>query len=330
MPPEFIGDFNMMHTCPPPIAELEERFEDYSSTNQSFGHILLLQKAADDGCLAAALKPYFESAHLDARSIFHEDIGIDLHPDAGAGAQPAITYPGCLPSTTRRGLFGEVLSGLLAESYEFVGEHEWCVPVFLFRHHEDAFQYLYALARHPDRERQTIGRLGSDFIGLAFDDDGEVIRVISGEAKWRETLSQGVVNTIMLGKWIDSPGGEKVRSGKGVWYRVNTEPEIPSGVRQLQRLLQKHDPEGYDAAILSLQRALVAANSDPIPKTDLVVIAGNARKTRDHMECLLPYDEPPDEYEAGNDLQLVEVLFKDGEKLIDSLYASLWKGGQGA
>ncbi len=45
------------------------------------------------------------------------------------------------------------------------------------------------------------------------------------------------------------------------------------------------------------------------------------------MDCLLPFEEMPDAYTAGHDLQLVEVILKDGEKLIDSLYASLWSGG---
>lgn len=319
-----------MHDCLPPIEELDERFDQHSSDDVDFRHTLFLQKAVDDGSLAVALRPYFESAHLDARTVFHADIGIDLHPDAEAGEPLAVTYPGCLPSTTRRGLFGEVLSGLLTESYEMVGEHDWCIPVFLFRHHQDAFQYLFDLARDPARTRQTIGRLGSDFIGLSLDEGGEVVRIISGEAKWRVTLSASVVDGIMLGKWTEGPDGEQVRSGKGVWYRLNTESKVPSGVRQIQRLLEEHDRDGYDAAILSLQRVLVASNPEPIPKTDLVVIAGNKRANRSLMERLLPFDGAPDEYEAGNDLQLIEVLFESGEELIDELYASLWAGGDDA
>jgi hypothetical protein len=193
-----------------------------------------------------------------------------------------------LPSTTRRGLFGEVLAGLLTESYDFVGNHEWCVPIFLFRYHDDAFNYLFALARDPGRTRQTIGRLGSDFIGLLLDDEGKVVRIISGEAKWRKTLSQGTVDNLMHGDWEDDGNGGRTRSGKGVWNSVNKEPPVPSGVRQLQRLLQKHDPEGYDAAILAMEKVLVMRNPQLIPKTDLVVIAGNARARRQDGERYLP------------------------------------------
>lgn len=315
-----------MHTCPPPIVDFDEKFDENSTINGNFGHTLLVQIAADDGSLAAALREYFESAHLDARNKFHEDIGIDLHPDA-VGDEPLITYPRSLPSTTRRGLFGEVLAGLLTETYDFVGGHDWSIPIFLFRYHDDAFGYLFSLARDPEKQRQTIGRLGSDFIGLLLDDEGKVVRIISGEAKWRLTLTEGTVDTLMHGKWEDDENGGRVRSGKGVWNGVNTEPLVPSGVRQLQRLLQEHDPDGYDAAILSMQKALVVRDPVPIPKTDFIVVAGNARARRDDTECLLPYERPPAEYTAGNDLQLVEVVFEAGDELIDAIYASLWEAG---
>lgn len=324
-----------MHTCPPPKDEFRKRFAEYPDVNGNFGHTLLEQLEADDGSLAEALKRYFESAHLDARNKFHADIGIDLHPDA-AGDEPAVAYPMSLPSTTRRGLFGEVMAGLLTETYEYVNKHDWCVPIFLFRHHEDAFQYLFSLARDPDRTRQTIGRLGSDFIGLALDEKRNVTRIISGEAKWRKTLTAGVVETLMLGDWVAEDKSKRkskenrMRSGKGVWYFVNNEPKVPSGARQLQRLLQEHDPDGQDATILSLQSILVAKNPNPIPKTDLVVVVGNGGKNRKELDCLLPFDKAPAEYTAGNDLQIMEVIMTSGEELIDRIYASLWNEGNDA
>lgn len=315
-----------MHTCLPPIDALEEHLEKHPSVEGDFGHLLLLQKDADDGTLSQALRPYFESAHLDARQTFHADIGIDLHPDAEDGDGPTVTYPGCLPLTTRKGLFGEVMAGLVTESYPLVGEHKWCVPIFLFRYHEDARNYLFALARKPERKRQTVGRLGSDFIGLLLDENGAVIRFIAGEAKWRKTLNQSAVDTVMLGKLIDDPSGsgEKVRSGQGVWNDLNNDPPVPIGIRQLQRLLQEHDPDGYDAAILSLERALVLRDPEPLPRTDLVIVAGNGSATREKMTCFLPFEGTPAEYTVGHELQLVEVVLKDGEALIDAIYNSLW------
>lgn len=317
-----------MHTCLPPTDALEEWLDEYPTINGNFGHLLLVQKDIDIAALVEALRPYFESAHLDARETFHADIGISLHPDADGDEDTPVSYPGCLPTKTLRGLFGEVLAGLVCESYELVGGHDWSVPIFLFRYHEDARNYLFDLARNPTKRRQTIGRLGSDFIGLLLDDQGAVVRFISGEAKWRKTLYQSVVNIVMRGKLIDDPagGGRKIHSGKGVWHDVNTDPPVPIGVRQIQRLLQEHDPDGYDAAILSLDRSLLAQDPAPLPRTDLIIIAGNGAANRDEMECLLPHENTPPEYTAGNDLQLVEVVLSGGEDLIDQLYQSLWEG----
>lgn len=318
-----------MHTCPPPKEVLDEWLEEDLTTKGRFGHLLLEQKEVELEAVGQALRPYFESAHLDARTTFHADIGIDLHPDAAEGEEAPVQYPRCLPSTTRKGLFGEVMAGLITESYEFVGKHKWCVPVFLFRYHQDARNYLFDLARNPDKTRQTIGRLGSDFIGLKLNSDGSVERIISGEAKWRKALSESVVDILMYGKKIPDPSGgeEKIHSGKGIWNEVNNDPAVPNGVRDLMRVLEQCDPEGFDAAILSMEQALVLRDPKPLPKTDLILIVGNGAKKREQKECLLPFDGMPDDYTAGHDLQLVEVVLSDGEKLIDSLYESLWSGG---
>lgn len=311
-----------MHNCAPPKDDLNERFEENATVNDGLGHTLLEQIEADDGTLAVALKEYFESAHLDARTSFHSFVGIDLHPDADGDAS-IVTYPGSLPSTTRRGLFGEVLAGLLTESYEYIGAHSWKIPIFLFRYHDDAANYLFTLARDPNQTRQTIGRLGTDFIGVSINDDGEIVRIISGEAKWRLTLTRGSVDDVMLGK---KPKGSQIRTGKGVWRDLNNEQSPPSGARQLLNLLREYDRDGFDKAILDLERALVVKDPAPIPKTDLIVFAGNGSAKREKGECLLPWEAVPDEYTAGNDLQIVEVVFKNGEDLIDAIYASLWEG----
>ena len=324
-----------MHTCLPPKDKFKKRFAEYPEVHGNFGHTLLVQLEADDGSLAGDLKEYFESAHLDARKKFHAFIGIDLHPDAIEG-ESVVTYPASLSVRARRGLFGEVMAGFLTETYKYVGEHKWCVPIFLFRHHKDACQYLFELAQNPERNRETLGRPGSDFIGLSLDEEHNVVRIISGEAKWRKKLTKGVVETLMLGIWIPKDKGKKKskenrkRSGGGVWSSVNNEPKVPIGVRQLHLLLQEHDREGYDTTIFSLEEILLEKNSKPVPKTDLVVIIGNGRNGREERERLLSFKGIPREYSAGNDLQIMEVIMKEGEKLIDTLYVSLWKEDEDA
>ena len=301
-----------MHTAEVPAEALEGWLDEYATTKGSYGHRLLEQVGVTDGTLVNAFRPYFESAHLDARSHFHEQIGIDLHPDAEDEGVHAI-YPGCLPRKAKRGLFGEVMAGMLTEHYSFVGEHEWRVPIFLFRYHADVEAYLFALARDPTRTRQVFGRFGSDFLALALDAEGYVVRYLVGEAKWRRSLTQATVDSLLLGD-------------DGIWHQLNVDINLPHGLRQLQRLLREHDPHGWAAAIVSLDRALLVKSAVPIPRTNLVLICGNGSAKRKAREVLIDWEAKPAEYTAPHDLQVVELILSDGEQLIDEIYACLWDG----
>ena len=314
-----------LHTCTPPAAAIAKWLESYPSEEGNYGHLLLEQKSPADKLLIDALIPYFESAHLDAREHFHAEIGLDLHPDAGAPGAHA-TYPACLPPTARRGLFGEVMAGLLTEHYSYVGKHKWTVPIFLFRYHEDVEHFLFNLSRDPNKARQVFGRFGSDFLGLCLDKKGEVVRFIAGEAKWRKQLHTSVVDELLLGKLIETKDKKKIRSGKGVWYEINRDTPVPHGMRQLQRLLQEKDPDGHAPAILSIDKALILDGGPPIPRTNLILLAGNDVPTRKKATSLIPWQATPKEYKAPFDLQVVELIVSDGEALIDALYDNLWKG----
>lgn len=316
-----------MHTCPPPGEAIESWLTDYPSVKGNYGHLLLEQKESPALDLVSALVPYFESAHLDARDYFCTQIGIDLHPDAGEDDKDKVEplYPRCLPVSARRGLFGEVMAGMLTEQYPYVGGHKWDIPIFLFRYHADVEKYLFDLARDADRTRQVFGRFGSDFLGLCLDRNGNVVRFIVGEAKWRDNLNKATIDTLMLGKWVtNGKTGERTRSGKGVWFEINRDAAVPHGMRQLQRLLQERDPDGFSAAILSLDRVLALRNPKPMPRTNLILIAGNDVPSRGEKHALIPWEEPPEEYTAPHDLQVVELILSDGGELIDKIYDSLW------
>ena len=313
-----------LHDCPPPKAALARWLTAYPSEDGHYGHLLLEQDCDCDDDLISDLVTYFESAHADARAFFHEQMGIELHPDADA-PEPVVTYPTCLPSITRRGLFGEVMAGMLTEGYEYIGKHEWTIPVFLFRFHEDAEAYLFALARDEERKREVYGRRGSDFIALALDEDGDIERFIAGEAKWRKKLQPAVVAELMFGKKKKNPATEELEhDGKGIWFEINRDIPAPHGLRQLQRLLREIDPDGYSAAIAKLDRVLVVRNAEPLPRTNLIMISGGDVPSRTSQHSLIPWEEVPEDYTAPHDLQVVELILNDGEMLIDGVYDALW------
>ena len=315
-----------MHTCLPPTEALDDWLKANGTVEQNYGHLLLEQKNEIDAGLIEALRPYFESAHLDAREYFHGQVGISLHPDAAA-RPPAVNYPNCLPLKTRRGLFGEVIAGLVTEAYqhEFVGGHEWLVPIFLFRQHDDVEKYLWRLRYDPTQKREVYGRHGSDFIAISLNDDGAVVRVISGEAKWRAVLRPAVVADLLHGDKVRDPAtGQFNHDGRGIWFELNRDSPIPHGLRQLQRLLEQRDPDGHATAILSIDRAVFGQG--PMPgRTNLLLMIGNGAARRSPLDCLISWEERPEDYTAPHDLQVVEVILDGGEALIDGLYDTLWQ-----
>ena len=74
-----------MHNCQPPKRALADWLSaDGTLRGGNYGHLLLEQQADSGETILAALRPYFESAHLDARERFHQQVGISLHPDGGS------------------------------------------------------------------------------------------------------------------------------------------------------------------------------------------------------------------------------------------------------
>jgi hypothetical protein len=128
----------------------------------------------------------------------------------------------------------------------------------------------------------------------------------------------------MLGKWEKDDGtGTRVRTGRGVWYEINHDTPVPHGLRQLQRLLEDRDRHGHEAAILSIDKA-IALDAQPLPRTNLILLAGSGAKKREKASCLIDWTTAPTEYTAPHDLQVVELILSDGDQLIDALYSSLW------
>ncbi|MBY2925531.1 aminotransferase [Rhizobium leguminosarum] len=315
-----------MHIAPPPKNALANWLNDYPSEEvEGYGHLLLEERSETDPAIAADLIDYFESAHLDARQCFHKLARISLHPDAGDEACDA-QYPGSLPLTALKGLFGEVMCGMMAESFEFVGKHEYVIPVFLFRNHEDAGQYIYTLSRDATRTREVLGRKGDDFIAIVVDEDGKVTRFIAGEAKWRGTWTPSALAAVMLGPKIEDPEDEtkRIHNGKGVWFEVNRGLPVPLGLEQLHAILDECEPDKFASVIASLDRILARRNPDSIERTDLILLAGGSPPKREARVPLLPWKALPEEYTAGRDLQIVELLFSNGDDLINEIYSGLW------
>lgn len=311
----------VLHTENPPLAALKSFFTDATGGSGTYGHLLLEQsKAPFQDATVDALRPYFESAHADARENFHKAVRISLHPETGEMGADA-TYPNCLPPKTIRGLFGEVMAGMIAEAYPMVGAKSWRIPIFLFRYHGAVEDYIFDLARDPTKKREVHGRPGNDFIGLEMAADGTVTAFIAGEAKWRADLTASTMDTIMKGDGTGK-GPARVYKDNGVWNDINTALPVPKGLQQMCDLLAIKDRDAFARTILSLDEALLGKSSPP--RTDLVLVAGNRSPTRPKGATLLPTAAAPADYKAARPLQIVEIVLEGGEDLINRIYTSLW------
>ncbi len=62
----------MLHTEPPPKATLARILTATAAGSGSYGHLLLEQSVSQlSDADISELRPYFESAHQDAREVFH-------------------------------------------------------------------------------------------------------------------------------------------------------------------------------------------------------------------------------------------------------------------
>ncbi|WP_369821530.1 hypothetical protein [Novosphingobium sp. CF614] len=73
-----------------------------------------------------------------------------------------------------------------------------------------------------------------------------------------------------------------------------------------------------------VQQILVTRNAQPLPRTNLILISGGDVPSREATHSLILWDAVPEDYTAAHDLQVVELILKDGDKLIDGVYDALW------
>jgi hypothetical protein len=250
---------------------------------------------------------YLERAHLDARDYFHGALGQGLDP---RGGDYAITYPSSLPLGTKKGYFGEVFCGMLAEVGQVDGGEEWTVPIFLFRLHHAAEEYLMRLITGEQVAEEMPGRTGSDCLALALTADASVQAILSAESKCYETFN--------------------VTKAKEAIADVGAQAGIPVSLPQLKRLLAEIHPEHYQATILALEKIITAAHQPAVPRRDLVVFIFEDPNVRDYTAPRITLADVQREYRCRCDrrLQVVEVHLPGAGDLIPRLYDALYRSGE--
>jgi hypothetical protein len=245
--------------------------------------------------LISELKTYIQKAHQDAKDCLRKS-SVSLDPLGDTETDYLIQgYPEELPIPTSRGYFGEVFAGLIAEHYAPFDIDTWKVPVFLFRFHEAAFQYLEELRQTGKRKKSTLGRTGDDCLAFQCDDQGQIVRTLYCEAKClkrhntekvadaHEKVSESVL--------VDIPQLIRI-------FRESSDPDASQWLNAMYQLLSKlplSSDERYD---------LVSYICNPPTRTSQY----------------LPIDKPHPSYTASRRLEAVEIHFPDAESVIREVY----------
>lgn len=276
-------------------ARTEDRIGNYVNCR------LRARDAAHWLSLRLTIAQYLEWAHSDARRIFHDSLGITLDP---RGGRPPIEYPGSLPLMTRKGYFGEVFCGILAEAGQVHAGDEWTVPIFLFRLHNQAEEYLMRLVTGEPVVGTIVGRTGSDSLALSLNADGTVKAILGAEAKCYEAFN--------------------TTKARDALADLGAQAAVPVSLGQLKRLLAEIDSEGFEATILDLERIIKRARQSSVPRHDLLVLIFEDPAIKNYNSPRISVAEKNANYAAGRPLQVVEVHLPGAGALIEELYTGLY------
>jgi len=169
--------------------------ETINEASKSYTHLLIHQNENIPPEVWDEIFEYIDHAHAGARESLRAPLENTLHPlHHNTEVDPAFGYPHRFDDSALKGFFGEIIAGIIAEYYVSDDEHNWEVPVYLFRTHVVAFQQLELMRQTDDWERQILGRTGDD--GLAFDrdEDGHIVAWLACEAKCTGDHSSALVN----------------------------------------------------------------------------------------------------------------------------------------
>lgn len=271
------------------------------SDKRDFFHLWLRQGSSGDWkTVEEELRSYLERAHQDARTVFHRGLMLDLDPLTPSGHQ----YPNSLPLDAKKGLFGEAFCGMMAEAFECAGKDCWMIPCFLFRLHDDAFNYLFRLMFGAEVSKAAPGRKGSDFIALELDADGHVVSFLNGESKCHETFN--------------------ITKAREALAKMKQDSKLPVSLPQLVVIMCETNAERFASTIESIRRILLSRNQPKVPMAEMFVAVYAKPGIKECSEPRLNYQDKLGSHDCDRPLQIVEVWIPDAEQMIEELYNSLY------
>lgn len=266
----------------------------------TYGHLLAVESGSARSAVLPELRAYFEEAHRDAKFRFAKALRPTLSPFQVPGDGAAPGYPGKLHLTVKKGYFGEVLAGLLAEHVRLHGKnkHKWMIPLFLFRYHTAAFQHLERVAMgSAPADKAVPGRTGDDCLAF-IRKNGRISHVLVCESKClkrhhKKKLSEAHIK-------ISEPGC------------------CPPSVSELLLALQDYD----STTARSWQRSLLRmrkAKGNGVKRYNLIVyICAPPKKRKAWASRVTPHQD----YSGTDPLDVAEIHVVNGDALVKAVYST--------
>ncbi len=271
--------------------------------SKDYWHLHVSQKSSGNlDALLNEFKRFFELAHKDSRIRFHNMAGISLDPLNSA--PPPCSYPKDLPLNTKKGYFGEVLCGIFGFFYQIVEKKKWSIPVFLFRNHDDAADYLFRLSRGEKIGSDIIGRRGNDFLALELSSNNEVKSFLVSEAKCHKNFSTTI--------------------SKKVHEDLSAEKLVPINVGRMREILMDLKPAGWEEIRNSLGEILFENKISGVNRIDMFTYIFEDPKIKEYPPTRIPSDKKHVEYKNNRSLQAIEVFFPERESFLIALYDKLF------
>jgi len=270
-----------------------------------YTHIRLDEDPAHEPEGLDALARLVAEAHSDAAQYIAdlESPTLDpLAPQATGSAEPRLDYPWGLHTSTLQGYLGEILSGLIAENYP-LHNATWHVPLFLFRFHNSALEFLEKRVQTGAQPHPIPGRSGEDCVAFQLSTAHKIVGVLFCEAKCTHTHDTKLVAT-----------GHKQLSDSRLW--------LPADILQFIGALKERDDlqaQHWVAALQDLLYAFSTAGAARRPRRrDLFVYV--CGRTRHDGRPWLAEDKCHKSYRAKRALAAAEVHFVDFDKVLQAAY----------
>ena len=269
------------------------------SNKHPYTHRLLKEKPEQRDLILDNLRKYIEQAHADAVRHLRRLAAVSLDPLTKPTFDPAEGYPEKLPDRTLKGYLGEVLAGLIAESFPHFNHDGWIVPVYSFRFHETAFDYLERVRQGGTVGRHIVGRTGDDTLAFLRDESGIIKKVLACEAKCAKDFNTK----------LNSDAHRKASEA------IAKPVEIPRLIRLLQEYLDDAELQKWRESLYSLY---FKDDFTDYERCDLVSYA--CGKSPSERATWIDRDSPHAEYQAGRKLETVEIHLSDLDELVKLLY----------